>query len=47
MQDFRDFVLHNCILILDAEKVYLQLQVTNFKNKEVTAKPQTLVFRKP
>ena len=35
MKDFRNFVLHN---------VYLKLQVTNLKNKEVTAnpKPQTL-----
>ena len=41
MQDFRNFVLHNCI---DAEQVYLKLQVTNNKNKEDTAnpKPQTL-----
>ena len=27
----------NCILILDTEQVYLKLQVTKFKNKEVTA----------
>ena len=44
MQDFRNFVLHNCILICDAEPVYLKPQVTNVKNKEVIAnpKPQTL-----
>ena len=48
-QNFRNFVLYNCILNLDAEQV--KLQITNVKNKEVTAnpKPQTLgkVFRKP
>ena len=44
MRDFRNFVLDNCILDLDAEQVYLKLQVINFKNKEVTVypKPQTL-----
>ena len=44
MQDFRNFALHNCILIFDAEQVYLELKVTKVKNKEVTAnpKPQTL-----
>ena len=44
MQDFRNFVLLNCILSFDAEQVYLKLQVTTVKNKEVTAnpKPQTL-----
>ena len=43
MKDFRNFVLHNCILIFDAEQVYLKLQVINLK-KEVTVnpKPQTL-----
>ena len=43
MKDFRNFVLHNCILVFDAEQVYLTLQVTNLKNKEVTVnpKPQT------
>ena len=45
--DFRNFVLDNCILDFDAEQVYLQPQVTNLKNKEVTAnsKPQTLDSR--
>ena len=44
MKDFRNFVLDNCILDFDAEQVYLEPQVTNLKNKEVTAnpKPQTL-----
>ena len=44
MKDFRNFVLHNCILVFDAEQVYLKLQVINLKNKEVTVnpKPQTL-----
>ena len=44
MQDFRNFVLLNCILNFDAEQVDVKLQVTNVKNKEVTAnpKPQTL-----
>ena len=30
MQDFRNFILHNCILSFDAEQVYL---VTNVKKK--------------
>ena len=44
MKDFRNFVLHNCILVFDAEQVYFKRQVTNLKNKEVTvnSKPQTL-----
>ena len=44
MKDFRNFVLHNLILDFDAEQVYLKLQVTNRKNKEVTVnrKPQAL-----
>ena len=44
MQDFRNFVLHTCILNFDPEQVYFKLQVTNFKNKQVTANPnpQTL-----
>ena len=37
MQDFRNFVLQNRILIFDAEQVCLKPQVFNFKNKEVTA----------
>ena len=43
MKDFRNFVLHNCILVFDAEQVYLKLQVTNLKNKDtVNPKPHTL-----
>ena len=44
MQDFRNFVLRNCILNFDAEQIYLKLQVTIVKSKEITAspKPQTL-----
>ena len=44
MKDFWNFVLDNCILVFDAEQVYLKLQATNLKNKEVTVnpKPQTL-----
>ena len=40
----KDLVLENCILDFDAEHVYLKLQVTNLKNKDVTVnpKPQTL-----
>ena len=40
MQDFRNIVLHNCIVISDAKQVYLQLQVTNFKTNEVTENPK-------
>ena len=40
MQDFRNFALHICTLHFDAEQVYLKLQVTNVKNKEVTANPK-------
>ena len=36
MKYFRNFVLRNCILFFYAEQVYLMLQVTNLKNKEVT-----------
>ena len=46
MKDFRNFVLDNCILVFDAEQVYLKLQATSLKNKEVTVpynpKPRTL-----
>ena len=35
-KDFRNFVLHNCTLVFDAEQVYLKLQVINLKNMEVT-----------
>ena len=40
MKDFRDFVLDTCILVFDAEQVYLKLQATNLKNKEVTVNPK-------
>ena len=40
MHDFRNFVLNNCIVIFDVEHVCLNLQVPNFKNKQVTAKPK-------
>ena len=44
MQDFRNFVLHNCILIFDDGQFYSKPQVSNFKNKAVAALPypQTL-----
>ena len=43
-EGFRNLVLHNCILVFDAEQAYLKLQVINLKNKEVIVnpKPQTL-----
>ena len=45
------FVLHNCIVNWDAEQVYLELQVSNVKNKEVTANPKSqgkkLICQKP
>ena len=41
MQDFLNFIQHNCILIFDTEQVYKKLQITNFKKKEVTAKPKS------
>ena len=53
MQDFQIFSLRKCILIFDAEQVYLRiklrLQITMFKNKEVVTanpKPQTLPARR-
>ena len=49
MQVFRNFVLNcilNCILNFDAEQGYLKLQVTNVKNKEVTANPNTQTLEK-
>ena len=44
MHDFRVFVLHNCVLVFDAEQVYLKLQVTKFKNKKVTTHPKLLTL---
>ena len=46
MKDFRDFVLDNCILDFDTEQVYLKPQVTNLKNKEVTANPEPQTLKK-
>ena len=46
MEDFRNFVLDNCILNFDAEQVYLKPQVTNLKNKEVTANPKSQTLEK-
>ena len=39
-KDFSNFVLHNCILVFDAEQVYSKLQVTNLKNKDVRVNPK-------
>ena len=33
LPNFWKFILHDCILIFDAEQVYLKHQVTNFKNR--------------
>ena len=46
MQDFRNFVLHSCIPIFDAEQVYLKPEITNFKNKEATANPKPKTYKK-
>ena len=46
MQIFRKSVLPNCIAIFDAEQVYLKPQVTNVKNKEVTANPKHQLLEK-
>ena len=46
MKDFRNFVLHNCVLVLNAEQVYLKLQVTNLMNKEVTVNPKLQTLEK-
>ena len=35
MQDFLNPILHNCIVILNAEQVNWKHQLTNIKNKEV------------
>ena len=39
-EGFSEFRSDNCILDFDAEQVYLKPQVTNLKNKEVTANPK-------
>ena len=46
MKDFRDFVLDNYILNFDAEQVYFKPQITNLKNKEVTANPKSQTLGK-
>ena len=46
MKDFWNFVLDNCILDFDAERVYLKPQVINLKNKEVTVKPKPQTLEK-
>ena len=46
IKDFRNFVLHNCVLVFDAEQVYLKLQVTNLTNKEVTVNPKPQILEK-
>ena len=46
MKDFRNFVLDNCILDFDTEQVYLKPQVTNLKNKKVTANPKLQTLEK-
>ena len=46
MQDFQNFILHNCILIFHTEHVYFKFQATNFKNKEVTANPKLQILKK-
>ena len=46
MKDFRNFVLRNCILVFDADQVYLKLQVINLKNKEVTVNRKTQTLEK-
>ena len=46
MKDFRNFVLHNCTLVFDAEQVYLKLQITIINNREVTANPKHQTLEK-
>ena len=46
MKDFQNFVLHNCLLVLGTEQVYLELQVINLKNKEVTVNPKSQTLEK-
>ena len=40
-EGFRNFILHDCILVFDAEQFYLKLQATNLKNKEVNPNLQS------
>ena len=46
MKYFRNFVLHNCILVFDTEQVYFKVQVIKLKNKEVTVYPKTQTLEK-
>ena len=46
LKDFRNFVLHNCILVFDTEQVYFKVQVIKLKNKEVTVYPKTQTLEK-
>ena len=46
MKDFWDFVPDNCILVFDAEQVYLKLQAINLKNNEVTVNPKSQTLEK-
>ena len=46
IQNFRNFDLHTCVLIFDAEQVYLEPQVHNVKNKEVAANPEPQTLEK-
>ena len=46
MKDFRNFVFDNCILDFDVEQDYLKPQVTNLKNKKVTANPKLQTLEK-
>ena len=39
MLDVRNFVVPNCVFNFDAEQLYFKLQITKFKNKEVTVNP--------
>ena len=41
MQDFWNFVPHNCMVLLYVQQVYSN-QVTNFQNMEFTADTQSL-----
>ena len=47
MQEFWNFDLHSCLVIFDAEQVWM-LQVTNFQNNQVTvtAKPKFQTLHK-
>ena len=46
MEDFRNFIQNNCILVFDAEQVYFKLQTTNLKNKEITVNPKHQTLEK-